>query len=117
MREKGHRGPNPHLKGQPRPRLALSTPAVILDLDDFEFNLNTMAKLCKQAGLSLRPHAKTHKSIEIARRQIAAGAVGISVATLREAAVMVGAGLPGVLLTTPVFGAVKTGLLCDLAGL
>ena len=109
-------GPNAHLIGQPRSRQALATPAVILDLDDFEFNLKVMAKLCNEAGLSLRPHAKTHKSVEIARRQIAAGAVGISVATLREAAVMVGAGLPGVLLTTPVVGAVKIDLLCGLAG-
>ena len=116
MRETRDLGPNAHLIGQPRSRQALATPAVILDLDDFEFNLETMAKLCRKAGLSLRPHAKTHKSVEIAKRQIAAGAVGISVATLREAAVMVGAGLPGVLLTTPVFGAVKTDLLCDLAG-
>jgi 3-hydroxy-D-aspartate aldolase len=109
-------GPNARLIGQPRSRQALATPAVILDLDDFEFNLKAMAKLCKQAGLSLRPHAKTHKSTEIARRQIAEGAVGISVATLREAAVMVGAGLPGVLLTTPVVGAAKIDLLCGLAG-
>jgi 3-hydroxy-D-aspartate aldolase len=75
-----------------------------------------MAKLCTQAGLSLRPHAKTHKSVEMAKRQIAAGAVGISVATLREAAVMVGAGLPGVLLTSPVVGAVKIEALCRLIG-
>jgi 3-hydroxy-D-aspartate aldolase len=109
-------GPNARLIGAPRSRQALATPAVILDLDDFEHNLDAMAKLCKQAGLFLRPHAKTHKSIEIARRQIAAGAIGISVATLREAAVMVEAGVPGVLLTTPVVGAVKIDVLCDLIG-
>ncbi len=109
-------GPNAHLIGKPRSRQALATPAVILDLDDFERNLKAMMKLCKQAGLSLRPHAKTHKSVEIARRQIAAGAIGISVATLREAAVMVEAGIPGVLLTTPVVGAVKVDVLCDLVG-
>jgi 3-hydroxy-D-aspartate aldolase len=116
MRETRALGPNAHLIGESRSRQALATPAVILDLDDFEFNVKTMAKLCKQAGLSLRPHAKTHKSVEIAKRQIAAGALGISVATLREATVMVGAGLPGVLLTTPLFGTVKIGLLAELAG-
>jgi 3-hydroxy-D-aspartate aldolase len=116
MRETKNLGPNTGLIGQPRSRQALATPAVILDLDDFEFNLKTMAKLCKQGGLSLRPHAKTHKSVEIAKRQIATGAVGIAVATLREASVMVGAGLPGVLLTTPVVGAVKVEQLCGLAG-
>ena len=109
-------GPNARLIGAPRSRQALATPAVILDLDDFEHNLDAMAKLCKQAGLHLRPHAKTHKSIEIARRQIAAGAIGVSVATLREAAVMVEAGVPGVLLTTPVVGAVKIDILCGLIG-
>src|SRR5580704_1418974 len=116
LRRRVNLGPNARLIGEPRSRQALATPAVILDLDGFEHNLKAMAKLCKQAGLSLRPHAKTHKSIEIARRQIAAGAVGISVATLREAAVMVGAGLPGVLLTTPVVGAVKIGVLSTLVG-
>jgi 3-hydroxy-D-aspartate aldolase len=109
-------GPNACLIGKPRSRQALATPAVILDLDDFEHNLKAMMKLCNQAGLSLRPHAKTHKSVEIAKRQIAAGAIGISVATLREAAVMVEAGIPGVLLTTPVVGAVKIDVLCDLVG-
>jgi D-serine deaminase-like pyridoxal phosphate-dependent protein len=109
-------GPNARLIGKPRSRQALATPAVILDLDDFEHNLKAMMKLCRQAGLSLRPHAKTHKSVEIAKRQIAAGAIGVSVATLREAAVMVEAGIPGVLLTTPVVGAVKIDALCDLIG-
>jgi len=109
-------GPNRRLIGKPRSRRALATPALILDLDDFENNLKTMAKLCGQAGLNLRPHAKTHKSIKIAKRQIAAGAVGISVATLREATVMVEARLPGVLLTTPVVGRAKIEALCDLVG-
>jgi len=116
MRHHRELGPNARLIGEPRSRQALATPAVILDLDDFERNLKAMARLCKQAGLSLRPHAKTHKSVEIAKRQIAAGAIGISVATLREAAVMVEAGVPGVLLTTPVVGAVKIDVLCNLIG-
>jgi 3-hydroxy-D-aspartate aldolase len=109
-------GPNTGLIGKPRSRQALATPAVILDLDGFEHNLITMARLCKQADLNLRPHAKTHKSVQVAKYQIAAGAVGVSVATLREAAVMVEAGVPGVLLTTPVVGAVKIELLCGLVG-
>src|SRR5882757_11254434 len=108
-------GPNAHLIGKPRSRQALATPALILDLDALEHNLKAMARLCKRAGVSLRPHAKTHKSIEIANRQIAAGAVGISVATVREAAVMVEAGVPGVLLTTPVVGDIKLDILCGLA--
>ncbi|MBS0421511.1 MAG: DSD1 family PLP-dependent enzyme [Proteobacteria bacterium] len=109
-------GPNAPLLGAPRSRQALATPALIVDLNAFEHNLKSMARLCKRAGLALRPHAKTHKSIEVARRQIAAGAVGISVATVREAAVMVEAGLPGVLLTTPVVGDIKLDIVRGLAG-
>jgi 3-hydroxy-D-aspartate aldolase len=116
MRRHRDLGPNARLIGEPRSRQALATPALILDLDAFEHNVKAMARLCKRNGVALRPHAKTHKSIEMARRQIAAGAIGISVATIREAAVMVKAGLPGVLLTTPVVGAVKLDILCDLAG-
>ncbi len=109
-------GPNATLIGKPRSRQALATPALILDLDAFEANLKTMARFAKQAGLYLRPHAKTHKSVAMAKFQIAAGAVGVSVATVREAAVMVEAGIPGVLLTTPVFGDVKIDIICGLAG-
>src|SRR5579862_776677 len=117
-RKRHHRnlGPNSPLIGKPRSRHALATPALILDLDRFERNLAAMAHLVKRARLELRPHAKTHKTVEIARRQIAAGAVGISVATLREATVMVEAGIPGVLLTTPLAGALKLDLLIGLVG-
>jgi D-serine deaminase-like pyridoxal phosphate-dependent protein len=115
-RSKRDLGPNAPLIGKPRSRQALATPALILDLDRFEHNLAAMARLAKRAGLELRPHAKTHKTVEIARRQVAAGAVGVSVATLREAAVMVEARIPGVLLTTPLAGAVKLDRLIDLAG-
>src|ERR1700753_2574177 len=108
-------GPNAGLIGTPKSRQALATPALVLDLAAFEHNLKAMARLCKQAGVGVRPHAKKHKSGEIARRQIAAGAVGISVATVREAAVMVEAGLPGVLLTTPVVGDIKLDIVLGLA--
>jgi len=108
-------GPNAPLIGKPRARQALATPALLLDLDRFEHNLGAMSRLVERSGLKLRPHAKTHKTVEIARRQIAAGAVGISVATLREATVMVEAGIPGVLLTTPLAGALKLDLMIALA--
>jgi 3-hydroxy-D-aspartate aldolase len=110
------RGPNAGLIGKPGSRQALATPALILDLDALEHNLTVMAKFCQEAGLGLRPHAKTHKSIAVAKFQLAAGAAGISVATLREAKVLVEAGLPGVLLTTPVAGAAKIDLLSQLVG-
>jgi 3-hydroxy-D-aspartate aldolase len=97
--------PNASLIGNPRSRQRLATPALLIDLDDLEHNLRHMAGLCRKANLALRPHAKTHKSVHIAKLQIEAGAVGICAATLREAEVMVEAGIPGVLLTSPVVGA------------
>jgi len=115
-RHKRKLGPNARLIGAAGSRRNLATPAVVLDLDRFEHNLAAMARLCKKARLFLRPHAKTHKSAEIAKLQIAHGAIGISVATLREAAVMVEAGVPGVLLTSPVVGAVKIDAFVNLIG-
>jgi D-serine deaminase-like pyridoxal phosphate-dependent protein len=109
-------GPNAKLIGAPHSRERLATPALILDLDGFEHNLKVMMKLCKKAQLALRPHAKTHKSSRIAKLQIRAGAVGICVATLREAAAMVEAGVPGVLITSPMVGAAKIEALAGLIG-
>ncbi len=57
--------------------------------------------------MELRPHAKSHKCVDIARRQVAAGAVGISCATLDEVAALVAGGIPGLLLTSPIAGASK----------
>ncbi|MCX7421112.1 MAG: DSD1 family PLP-dependent enzyme [Planctomycetia bacterium] len=85
----------------------VSTPALLLDLDLFESNVKTMADHCQRAGVSFRPHAKTHKCPDIAKRQIAAGAIGICCATIQEAEAMVAAGIPGVLLTSPIVEPVK----------
>jgi D-serine deaminase-like pyridoxal phosphate-dependent protein len=109
-------GPNAGIIGLPRSRSRLATPALLLDLDAFEFNLKTMMKLCRASKLALRPHAKTHKSAQIAKLQVAAGALGVCAATLHEAAVMVEAHVPGVLLTSPVVGPIKIAALVDLIG-
>lgn len=93
---------NAHMLGQQGSARALNTPALVLDLDAFERNLAKMAAHCAAAGLGLRPHAKTHKSVEIARRQMAAGAVGVCVAKLGEAEVMGAGGIESVLVTSPV---------------
>jgi len=85
----------------------LPTPALLVDLDALEANLTRMAEHVKKCGKKLRPHAKAHKCVEIAKRQIAAGAAGISVATLAEAELMSKAGLPGLLLTSPVADPLK----------
>jgi len=94
-------GPNAGLIGRPGSRATLDTPALVLDLDALERNIAAMAAHARAAGVALRPHAKTHKSAEIARRQVAAGAIGISCVTLGEAEVMVHAGIPGVHITSP----------------
>src|SRR3989449_10869310 len=78
----------------------IPTPALVLDLDRFERNLRRMAEHVGRHGKDLRPHAKTHKCPEIARRQIAAGARGVACAKLGEAEVMARAGIRGLLITT-----------------
>jgi len=95
-------GPNAPLIGQPGSRTRLCTPALVLDLDAFERNLATMAAFCRDHGLALRPHAKTHKSVTIARRQLDAGAAGISVATIGEAERLTAGGIDNLLITSPV---------------
>ena len=76
----------------PRAVSDLPTPALLLDLDVLETNLARMQGLCGRLGVALRPHAKTHKSVEVARRQREAGARGLAVSTLHEARVFADAG-------------------------
>ncbi len=85
----------------------LPTPCLILDLDRFESNIDRMSRHARSRSIGLRPHAKTHKCAEIARRQVEAGARGICVATLAEAEVMSRAGLRGVLITAEIVGRQK----------
>jgi 3-hydroxy-D-aspartate aldolase len=94
-------GPNEALIGEPGSRALLDTPALCVDLDALERNIATMAEFCRSKGVALRPHAKTHKSVNIAARQVAAGAIGICCATIGEAEVMVAGGVRGVLVTSP----------------
>lgn len=107
-------GPNAALIGQPGSRWQLATPALIVDLDGLEENIARMAGFCEAHDIALRPHAKSHKSVEICRRQIAAGAVGICCATLGEAEVMAAAGVAKVTITSPVAGGAKIGRLAAL---
>ena len=83
----------------------LPTPALIVELDVLEANLKKMAGHLKDSGKAFRPHAKTHKSIEIAKACIDAGAVGTCTAKISEAEVFARAGLTGLLITTPLVGA------------
>jgi D-serine deaminase-like pyridoxal phosphate-dependent protein len=102
MAESKGRGPNAKLIGVKGSRTRMSTPNLLLDLDALEANIAAMAAHTKAAGIKLRPHAKGSKSIEIGKRQMAAGAVGICCSTLGEAEVIAGSGIEGVLITSPV---------------
>jgi len=93
----------------------IDTPALILDLDAFERNLVTMAAYTQGHGVRLRPHAKTHKSPEIALRQIAHGAVGQCCQKVSEAEILVEGGVMDVLVSNEVTGAFKLDRLARLA--
>jgi D-serine deaminase-like pyridoxal phosphate-dependent protein len=95
------RGPGPEVAGA-RHKGDLPTPALLVDLDRLHANIEKMAEHCRGGGCALRPHAKTHKCPEVARRQLGAGARGVSVATVPEAEAMVAAGITGVHLTSPI---------------
>ena len=97
------------------PCSAIDTPALVLDLDAFERNLQRMMDALKGYPVRLRAHAKSHKCPEIARRQIAAGAVGVCCQKISEAAVFVDAGIDDVLLTNQLVGTTKLLHLADLA--
>src|ERR1041385_3786237 len=93
----------------------LETPAVIVDLDVMDRNLSRMAGYCREHQLLLRPHTKTHKIPELAKRQLASGATGITVAKLGEAAVMLDAGITDMLIAYPIVGPTKTARVAQLA--
>jgi D-serine deaminase-like pyridoxal phosphate-dependent protein len=86
---------------------ALDTPSLVVHLDVLEANIAEMAAVARSGGVRLRPHTKTHKSPDIARMQVVAGASGITVAKLGEAEVMVDAGLDDVLVAYPIVGEAK----------
>ena len=93
---------NESLIGVPGGRAKIQTPALVVDLDILERNIARMAEHAKKHGIALRPHAKTHKSVEIAKRQLAAGALGICCAKLGEAEALAAGGIDSILLTSPV---------------
>lgn len=100
----------------PLPRADLATPALLLDVAAMDRNIAAMAAFAAARGLALRPHAKTHKSGEIARRQIAAGAVGICCAKLGEAEALAADGVSDIHLTSPVVTRNGIARLAVLAG-
>jgi 3-hydroxy-D-aspartate aldolase len=95
--------------------LEVDTPALLIDLDALERNLERMANAARSAGVALRPHAKTHKCPEIARMQIAAGAVGVCCQKVSEAQVMAAGGVRDILISNEIVGGRKLDRLARLA--
>lgn len=93
----------------------IDTPALVIDLDAFERNLDRMARFAHDTGIRVRPHAKTHKSPAVAHAQIARGAVGQCCQKVAEAEVLVHAGIHNVLVSNQVVGAAKVARLAALA--
>ena len=82
----------------------LDTPAVLVDLDKLQANIDSMAGMAADAGIKLRPHTKVHKGTYISDLQIAAGAIGVSVSKLGEAAVYADAGQSDIMVVHPFYG-------------
>jgi D-serine deaminase-like pyridoxal phosphate-dependent protein len=93
----------------------IDTPALVVDLDIMEKNLERVACYARDHQLRLRPHTKTHKSIGIAQRQMALGAAGLTVAKVSEAEVMVAATPQDLLIAYPIIGQTKLGRLTEVA--
>lgn len=95
----------------------VDTPSVIIDLDRVEGNIAKLQAFCARHGVACRPHVKTHKLPFLARKQLAAGAAGITVQTLGEAEVMAAAGCDDLLITYDLMGASKVRRLAQVARL
>ncbi len=97
-----------------RPLSEIDTPALCIDIFALEANIHRMASLCKEHSVDWRPHSKGHKSPEIARRQVEAGAIGVTCAKLGEAEVMAAAGIRDILIANQLVGPRKMKRLAAL---
>jgi D-serine deaminase-like pyridoxal phosphate-dependent protein len=97
-------------------RNELVTPALVLDIAAAQRNIDHLASELKQLGkATIRPHYKTHKSPDLAQRQLDAGAGGLSVATVWEAAVLAAAGMDDLFVVNTVAHPAKVAVLAELA--
>ncbi len=94
----------------------VDTPALIVDLDKFDANLARLMQAVAGRNVRVRPHAKSHKCVEIARRQVAAGAAGICVQKTSEAEPFLAGGIEDVLVTNEVVGERKLARLAGAGG-
>jgi len=105
----------PHYRGFLKKSVQeLPTPALLIDLDIFEHNLQALANYMKSRPVTFRPHAKAHKSPAIGKLQLASGATGLCAAKLGEADVLVRGGIRDVLITAEVVGPLKIQRLMGL---
>lgn len=93
----------------------IPTPALLVDLDAMESNLESMAAFFRDKPCKLRPHFKNHKTPLLALRQLRAGAIGLTCATLREAEILVGHGVDNILIANEICGDAKAAGLADLS--
>src|SRR5690606_33750759 len=92
----------------------IDTPALCIDLEALDANIQAMVELCREAGVDWRPHAKCHKSPHLAQRLIQAGAIGVTCAKLGEAEVMGAAGIRDLLIANMIVGPLKVARLVEL---
>jgi D-serine deaminase-like pyridoxal phosphate-dependent protein len=101
--------------------MTTSTPALVVDIPTLDRNIAKMAGWAKDNAIALRPHVKTHKTVEIARRQVQAGATGITIATLGEAETFAEAGFRDLFVAYPLWAgadkASRLAALCERARL
>jgi D-serine deaminase-like pyridoxal phosphate-dependent protein len=92
----------------------LDTPTLLLDYEKLKQNIEAVSLFSKETGVAVRPHIKTHKSIKIAQMQMDAGAIGIAVAKIGEAEVMVDGGITDILIAYPIASGLKVNRLIRL---
>jgi D-serine deaminase-like pyridoxal phosphate-dependent protein len=93
----------------------IDTPALVVDLDEMEGNLERMAAFFAEKPAKLRPHFKNHKSPFLARKQLAAGAIGLTCATVREAEVLVSNGIRRILIANEIAGSNQISRFAELS--
>ena len=94
----------------------IETPAVLIDLDIVENNIDKYQSYCNKKGINLRPHIKTHKIPELAHLQLQAGAIGVTCQKISEAEAMISeGGIDDILITFNIFGKTKLARLKILA--
>jgi D-serine deaminase-like pyridoxal phosphate-dependent protein len=98
------------------PKTELDTPALLVDLDVLEANIRRIVETCRAHGVGWRPHMKGHKTPEIAGKELAAGAIGVTCAKVSEAEVMAAAGIRDILIANQIVGNAKIRRVIDLIG-